>query len=242
MDIDTDFDYAFKDEVVADEAERNGFDHFAKIRTFGTLLAKGVLKDCVRVADLPVSVGVKLSKFVTDPKWTLKDTWENNPDVQEYVHSDKRYEKVWEIALKLEGTKKSKGIHACGHLAVPDKCENLFPCGIDEETGYLVSEYNMTQIEHLGNLKKDLLMLRNLTIINIAQKSIKERYGVDVPLWTTEVLNDKAGLQLFADGETNGIFQFESAGMTKYMRQLKPSCFEDVIAGVALYRPINLGI
>lgn len=242
LDIDTDFDYAFKDKIISDEVDRNGYDYYAKIRTFGTMLAKGVLKDCTRVADYPVSVGVKLSKFISDPKWSLKDAWENNPDLQEYVMSDAQIKKIWDIALKIEGTKKSCGMHACGSLVVPEKCEDLFPSSVDSETGYLVCEYNMTQAEHLGNLKKDLLMLRNLTIINIAQAAIKKRYSIEVPLWNEEILNDADALQLFSDGDTNGVFQFESEGMTRFMKQLKPSSFEDIISGVALYRPINLGI
>jgi DNA polymerase-3 subunit alpha len=242
LDIDTDYEMMHKEEVIASEAKDNGNDKFAKIRTFMTMAAKGVLKDCARVADHPVSTGVKLSKFITDPKWDLAEAWEKNLDLQEYVNSDPEIKKIWEIALKIEGTKKSASCHACGHIPTPVPCEELFPCSVDAETGYLVCEFDMVQAEHLGNLKKDLLMLRNLTIINIAHAAIKERYGIDVPLWNEEILNDKDALQLFSDGDTNGVFQFESEGMTKFMKQLKPSTFEDIIAGVALYRPINLGI
>lgn len=242
LDIDVDYEMMHKDEVIASEAESNGKDKFAKIRTFMTMAAKGVLKDCTRVADQPVAVGTKLSKFVTDPKWSLKDAWENNPDLQEYVLSDPEIKKIWEIALRIEGTKKSASSHACGHIPTPVLCEELFPCSVDSETGYLVCEFDMVQAEHLGNLKKDLLMLRNLTIINIAHAAIKERYSIEVPLWNEEILNDADALQLFCDGDTNGVFQFESEGMTRFMKQLKPSSFEDIISGVALYRPINLGI
>ena len=95
----------------------------------------------------------------------------------------------------------------------------------------------MTDAEHLGNLKKDLLMLRNLTIIDTAQREIKEKYGVEIPLWTDEILNDEKALMLIASGDTNGVFQLESEGMKDFMKKLKPTCFEDIIAGVALYRP-----
>lgn len=236
-DIDVDYEMMHKEEVIASEAESNGKDRFAKIRTFMTMAAKGVLKDCTRVADQPVAVGVKLSKFITDPKWSLSDAWEYNPDLQDYVNSDPEIKKIWDIALRIEGTKKSASSHACGHIPTPLPCEELFPCSVDSETGYLVCEFDMVQAEHLGNLKKDLLMLRNLTIINIAHAAIKERYGIEVPLWQEEILNDKDALQLFCDGDTNGIFQFEGEGMTRFMKQLKPSSFEDIIAGVALYRP-----
>ena len=95
----------------------------------------------------------------------------------------RRLEKIWDISLKLEGTKKSASTHACGHIPTPVPCEQLFPCRLDSESGLLVCEYDMNQAEHLGNLKKDLLMLRNLTIIDIAQKEIKKRTGKDIPLW-----------------------------------------------------------
>ena len=237
-DIDTDFEYLRKDDVLQEEAEDYGHDCFAKIETFGTMQAKNVLKSCAKVSGIEhhVAVGTKLAKFITNNQ-TLKEAWDLDPDLQNYVHSDPRIEKIWEISLKLEGTKKSAGTHACGHIPTPIPCERLFPCRVDSETGYLVCEYDMNQAEHLGNLKKDLLMLRNLTIIDTAHREIKRRTGKNVPLWTDEILNNKKALQMIANGDTNGVFQLESDGMKRFMRQLKPDCFEDIIAGVALYRP-----
>ena len=237
-DIDTDFEYLRKDDVLKEEAEDYGYDCFAKIATFGTMAAKDVLKSCAKVSGIEnhVSVGNKLAKFVTDNQ-KLTEAWNSDPELQEYVHSDPRIEKIWDIALKLEGTKKSASTHACGHIPTPVPCEQLFPCRLDYKSGYLVCEYDMNQAEHLGNLKKDLLMLRNLTIIDMAHKEIKRRSGRIMPLWTKEILDDKKALQLIASGDTNGVFQLESDGMKKFMRQLKPDCFEDIIAGVALYRP-----
>ena len=237
-DIDVDYEYSRKDDVIRFEAESNGYDHFAKIITFQTLAAKGVLRDLVRVAGLPVQVGDRLARMIpNDPKITLKGAWEMNPELEETIESDPELKKIWEIALKLEGTNKAASTHACGHVPTAVPCEDRFPVSVDQETGYLVCQYNMTQVEHLGNLKKDLLMLRNLTIITIAQEAIKKNHGVDVPLWNDRILNDENALRLFSSGDTNGIFQFESDGMTNFMRQLKPTCFEDIIAGVALYRP-----
>lgn len=236
-DIDVDYDYSHKDDVVAFEAESNGKANFAKIQTFGTMLAKGILRDMARVAGYPVSVSNTLAKFVPDgPKVTLDDAWAQSPDLRKYIQEN-NLQKLWEIAKKLEGTKKSAGTHACGHIPTPVPCEELFPVSVDQETGYLICQYNMTQAEHLGNLKKDLLMLRNLTIIDITHKTVKERYEKDIPLWTDEILNNKAALDMISAGNTNGVFQLESDGMKDFMRQLKPSCFEDIIAGVALYRP-----
>lgn len=237
-DIDTDFEYLRKDDVIAAEADDYGHDCFAKIETFGTMQAKNVLKGCTKVSGIEnhVAIGNKLAKFITE-NHDLKTEWNMNPELQAYVHSDPRLEKIWEIALKLEGTKKSAGTHACGHIPTPVPCEQLFPCRVDSESGLLVCEYDMNQAEHLGNLKKDLLMLRNLTIIDAAQREIKRRTGKVIPLWTKEILNDKKALEMIANGDTNGVFQLESDGMKKFMRQLQPDCFEDIIAGVALYRP-----
>lgn len=237
-DIDVDYDYSHKDEVIAFEAEDNGKDHFSKIQTFTTMNAKGIVRDIARVAGYPPSVGSKIAGFIPkDPKMTLDKAWELDPELQNYINSDEGLKKLWEIVRKLEGTKKAPSTHACGHIPTPVPCEDLYPVSVDSETGYLVCQYNMSDAEHLGNLKKDLLMLRNLTIIDTAQREIKEKYDVDIPLWTDEILNDKKALELIASGDTNGIFQLESEGMKDFMKKLQPSCFEDIIAGVALYRP-----
>ena len=237
-DIDVDYDYSHKDDVVAFEAQSNGRENFAKIQTFGTMLAKGVLRDCARVAGYPASVGSKLASFIpTELGITLDQAYAKNPEIAEYLNAEPALKKVWEVARKLEGTKKSAGTHACGHIPTPVPCEQLFPVSLDKETGYLICQYNMTEAEHLGNLKKDLLMLRNLTVIDVATKLVQKRYGVTVPLWTSEILNDAAALDMIAKGDTDGVFQLESAGMKDFLKQLKPDCFEDIIAGVSLYRP-----
>lgn len=237
-DIDVDYNYSYKDDVIAFEAESNGWDHFAKIRTFTAMNAKGIVRDIARVAGYPVAVGDRIAGLIPkDPKMTLDKAWDSNPDLQNFINSDPGYQKLWKIARRLEGTKKAASTHACGHIPTPVPCEDLFPVSVDPETGYLVCQYNMTDAEHLGNLKKDLLMLRNLTIIDTAQKSVKEKYGVEIPLWTEEILNDKEALKLISSGDTNGVFQLESEGMKGFMKKLQPTCFEDIIAGVALYRP-----
>ena len=235
-DIDVDYNYSHKDEVVDSEAESNGKEHFAKIQTFMTMAAKGVIKDCVRVAGYEPSVGNKFSKMIGKCK-SLNEAYDTNPEIEDYLKTDDSIRELWNIALKLENLKKSASTHACGHIPTYEKCEDLFPCSVDKKTGYLVCQYDMVEAEHLGNLKKDLLMLRNLDVIEVAHKAVKERHGVDIPLWTDEILNNKKALALFSSGDTNGIFQFESEGMKKFMKELKPDCFEDTIAGVSLYRP-----
>lgn len=246
-DIDVDYDYAYKDDIVESEAVSNGKDCFAKIQTFGTLQAKGVLRDCARIAGYDAATGTMLSKLIPNSitnengdkiaNVTLTLAWESSSELRSVIKSNKDYQKLWEVALKLEGIKKSASTHACGHIPTPVPCEQLFPVSVDKDSGYLICQYNMTDAEHLGNLKKDLLMLRNLTVINVAQRLIKERHDKEVPLWTDEILNDKETLEMIGRGETDGVFQLESQGMKNFLKELNPQCFEDIIAGVSLYRP-----
>ena len=249
-DIDVDYEKLYKDDVIKSEADSNGIENFAKIRTYGTLKAKQVIRDMSSVAGLEQSEINQFAKLIpknlTLTGYTkekngktvqIDGAWETNPDLRSFVESSPKYQKVWDIAVKLEGTKKSASTHACGHIPTPVPCEQLFPCSVDKKTGYLVCEYSMSEAEHLGLLKKDLLMLRNLAIIDIAHASIKAREGKEVPLWTEAVLNDKAALKMISEGDTRGSFQLESDAMANCMRSLQPKSFEDVTAGVALYRP-----
>ncbi len=235
-DIDVDYQYDRKEDVVASEAESNGKDKFCKIQTFQQMLSKAVLKDVGRVAGIDFGTMNSITKMIPDGK-SLAEAWEVEPDLQEVINSSSELKKVWEISLKLEGLKKSAGTHACGHIPTPIPCEELFPCSVDKESGYLVCQYNMVEAEHLGNLKKDLLMLRNLTVIEDAREGIRADLGIDIPLWNNDILNDAETLAMIARGETDGVFQLESEGMKKMLTSLKPDCFEDIIAAVSLYRP-----
>lgn len=237
-DIDVDYQYSRKDEVIKSEADSNGLDKFCKIQTFNEMLAKGVVRDCARVAGYEAAVGAKLSKLIPgELGMTLNKAYEHVPELREYIESDDKIKELWDTALKLENLKKSTSTHACGHIPTPVPCEELFPVSVDKVTGYLVCQYNMNDTEHLGNLKKDLLMLRNLTIIDETHRSVKKRFGVDIPLWNDAILNDTMALDLYKKGETNGVFQFESDGMKKFVKELQPDCYEDIIAAVSLYRP-----
>ena len=249
-DIDVDYEKLFKDDVIKSEADSNGIEKFAKIRTYGTLKAKQVIRDMSSVAGLEQAEINKFAKLIPNNLTLMGYTkekngktiqvdgaWETNKDLRDFVESDPKYQKIWDIAVRLEGTKKSASTHACGHIPTPVPCEQLFPCSVDKNTGYLICEYSMSEAEHLGLLKKDLLMLRNLAIIDIAHASIKAREGKEVPLWTEEILNDKDALKMISKGETYGAFQLESDAMSGCMKNLQPKSFEDVTAGVALYRP-----
>ena len=236
-DIDVDYDYSHKDDVIKFECESNGWDHFSKIQTFIEMNAKGIMRDLARTFGYPVSTGNLLSSMIPDNA-TLTEAYENDPEhrLKDYIQQNDMG-KFWETATRLEGTYKAVSTHACGHIPTPVPCEDLYPVSVDPVSGYLVCQYNMVQAEHLGNLKKDLLMLRNLTIIDQTIKEVKRKTGKTVPLWTHDILNDRESLAMIARGDTGGVFQLESEGMKGFMRKLNPDCFEDIIAGVALYRP-----
>lgn len=236
MDIDVDYEYDRKDDVIKSEADSNGIDHFSKIQTFTAMLPKGALKACIRVAGLPATVGDHFSKMIPNDAKSLEEAAEMNPDLKEEIAGNDEYKRIWDIAKKIEGTKSAVSSHACGHIPTPVPCEDLYPCSVDKKTGYLVCQYNMAEVEHLGNLKKDLLMLRNLTVISYARNELKKQ-GIDVPLWNEEILNDKETLAMLSRGETMGVFQLEGNGITQFVKELRPDSFEDIIAGVSLYRP-----
>lgn len=236
MDIDVDYEYDRKDDVIKSEADSNGIDHFSKIQTFNAMLPKGALKACIRVAGLPATIGDHFSKMIPNDAKSLDEAAEMTPDLKEEIEENDEYKKIWNIAKKIEGTKSAVSSHACGHIPTPVPCEDLYPCSVDKKTGYLVCQYNMAEVEHLGNLKKDLLMLRNLTVISYARNELKKQ-GIDVPLWNEEILNDKETLAMLSRGETMGVFQLEGNGITQFIKELRPDSFEDIIAGVSLYRP-----
>ena len=235
-DIDVDYEYDRKDDVIKSEADSNGLDHFSKIQTFTAMLPKGAIKACIRVAGLPPKIGDHFSKMIPDDAKSLEEAMQLNPDLKEEIEGNEDYRKIWNIATKIQGTKSAVSTHACGHIPTPVPCEDLYPCSVDKKTGYLVCQYNMAEVEHLGNLKKDLLMLRNLTVISYARNELKKR-GIDVPLWNEDILNDKETHAMLSRGETMGVFQLEGAGITQFIKELRPDSFEDIIAGVSLYRP-----
>ena len=238
-DIDIDIQDTRRDEVIAYCAEKYGDDRVANIMTFGTMAARAAVRDVARVLQVPYAESDRLAKTIPPPVQgrhvslsksiiedaDLKKEYDNNPTAHE----------VLDYAIQLEGTIRSHGVHAAGVVIAPDNIVKYVPLEMAQK-GVVATQYPMGPVEDLGLLKMDFLGLSNLTTINNALRIIKKVNGVNIDL-ATLALDDKKTYELFQRGDTTGVFQLESAGMKRYLRDLLPSTFEDIIAMVALYRP-----
>ncbi len=235
-DIDMDFADIRRGEVLNYVGEKYGHDHVAQIITFGTMAARAAVRDVGRVLDEPYEFCDRLSKSI--PMFTkLEDAIKNVPEVKEFYNNDPAAKRILDYALRLEGVARHSSTHACGVLITKDPLTSYVPIQYASSSDKsIISQYSLHPIEDLGLLKMDFLGLKNLTIIESALKIIKNTRGLEINIDDIP-LDDKATYQLFKDGETTGVFQFESSGMKRYLRELKPSIFEDIIAMVALYRP-----
>lgn len=234
-DIDTDFADTGRGRVIEYVQQKYGHDHVAQIITFGTMAARAAIRDVGRVLDYPYDYCDKISKTI--PMFTtLTKALNKVPEFKElYNEPDAR--KVIDMALKLEGVARHSSIHACGILITKDPLtENVPVQYASSDDKSLVSQYSLHPTEDLGLLKMDFLGLKNLTIIESAIRIIKNTRGLEIDIDNIPLDSEKA-FELFQQGETTGVFQFESAGMKRYLRDLKPTEIEDIIAMVALYRP-----
>ncbi len=257
-DIDTDFDDEGRAKVIDYVVKKYGRNQVAQIVTFGTMAAKSSIKDVARVMDLPLSEANILAKLVPDRPGTnlnrvmfaplegdksLKDKEGLNPDELDQVKKLREYyggtdlrARVLKEAVKLEGSVRNTGIHAAGIIIAPKDLTEIIPVATSKESDLLITQYEGSIIESSGVIKMDFLGLKNLTIIRDALVLIKQRYNIELALDDLP-LDDQKTLELFQKGETNGTFQFESAGMQANLIKLKPDKFEDLIAMNALYRP-----
>lgn len=238
-DIDIDIQDTRRDEVIRYCADKYGEARVANIVTFGKMAARAAVRDVARVLEVPYAEADRLSKMIPPPvqgrhiplsvsvkeDQDLKQEYENNPTAKE----------VFDFAIRLEGTIRSHGVHAAGVVIAPDDIVNYVPLEMAQK-GVVATQYPMVPVEELGLLKMDFLGLSNLTIINNALRIIKKVYHNDIDL-SKLPLDDKKTYELFQRGDTTGVFQLESAGMKRYLRELKPTVFDDIIAMVALYRP-----
>ncbi len=235
-DIDLDFADTRRDEVIEYAAKKYGRDNVAQIITFGTMAARAVVRDVGRALGYPYSFCDQLAKMIPF-SWSLKQALENVPEMREAYEADEQTRRLIDLALKLEGVARHASTHACGVVITKDKIDNYTPCqraSQDDET--IVTQYEMHAIEDLGLLKMDFLGLKNLTIIENAVRLIKKirKKEIDIDKIPS---NDKKVFELFQKANTTGVFQFESSGMKRYLKMLKPTEFEDIIAMVALFRP-----
>ena len=238
-DIDVDIQDTRRDEVIEYCAEKYGRDHVSNIATFGKMFGRMAVRDVARVLEVPYAESDRLAKLVPPPNQgrhiplsvsikedaDLRREYENNPTAKE----------VLDYAIQLEGTIRSHGVHACGVVIAPDTLVNYIPLEMAQK-GVVATQFPMGEVEELGLLKMDFLGLSNLTIINNAMRIIRKAYNTEINL-SQLPLDDKKTYELFQRGDTTGVFQLESAGMKRYLRGLKPTTFEDIIAMVALYRP-----
>jgi len=251
-DIDIDFDDEGRGRVIEWVIKKYGANQVAQIITYGTMAAKSSIRDAARVMDLPLAEADRLAKLVPDISLAklfkltdaeLADKLKNN---QEEINKAKELKlisegsdaisRVLNQARKIEGSVRNTGIHACGVIITPGDITDYVPVALAKDSDMYCTQYDNSVAEDAGLLKMDFLGLKTLTLIKYAVKNVKERVGIDlVP--DEFPIDDEKTYELFQRGETVGIFQYESAGMQKYMRELKPTVFADLIAMNALYRP-----
>lgn len=233
-DFDVDFCFEKRDKVIEYVEEKYGKDHVSQIITFGTMSARMVIRDVARVLDLPYAEADKLAKMIPNELHiTIKKAMEQNRELKELYESSEDIKKLLDIAMALEGMPRQASTHACGIVITKEPVVNYVPLYVRD--GAISTQYIMTTLEELGLLKMDFLGLRTLTVIQDTIDLVKKNQGIDVHF--DEKMNDPKVYKLWQNGESVGIFQFESQGMTNFMKELKPDCLEDIIAGVSLYRP-----
>lgn len=233
-DFDVDFCYVRREEIVAYLVEKYGADHVAQIVTFGTLAAKAAIRDVGRVYDLPYRTVDQIAKAVPGRlKITLREALEESPELKEQYDTDEQAKQVIDMAMKIEGMPRHASTHAAGVVITRDPVDCYVPLAKGEDSA--VTQFPMTTLEELGLLKIDLLGLRNLTVIDITQNSIR-RVDPDFDIETVS-LEDPAVYAMLSKGDSQGVFQFESAGMKRVLSRLQPESIEDLTAALALYRP-----
>ncbi len=251
-DIDIDFDDEGRQDVIDWVIDKYGSNQVAQIITYGTMAAKSSIRDTSRVLDLPLHEADRLAKLIPDIKLNkifglddvaLADKLGNNQDDLARVNELKDLSKgndlageVIRMATSLEGSLRNTGIHACGVIITPDDITNFVPVALAKDSDMYCTQFDNSVAEDAGLLKMDFLGLKTLTLIKDAVKIIKDRHGIELDPDNFPI-DDEKTYELFQRGETVGIFQYESPGMQKYLRELKPTVFADLIAMNALYRP-----
>lgn len=238
-DFDVDIQDTRRDEVIQYCVEKYGTERVANIATFGTMAARAAVRDVARVLQVPYGEADRLAKLIPQPVQgrhiPLKVSIEKDPDLKREYENSQTAKQVIDYAVRLEGTIRSHGIHAAGVVIAPDDIVKFAPLEMAQK-GVVATQFPMGPIEELGLLKMDFLGLSNLTIINNALRIIKKVYNNPIDLGAIP-LDDAETFALLQMGDTTGVFQLESSGMKRYLKELKPTVFEDIVAMVALYRP-----
>lgn len=237
-DMDIDFDDAGREKVIDYVVDKYGKNQVAQIITYGTMAAKSCIRDIGRVLKVPLSETDRMAKLIPDGVGIkLKDAFKDVEELRNLKSDSKDLRgKTLQLAEVLEGSVRHRGIHAAGVIIAPDDIKKYVPICTAKDADLYVTQFDGKYIESAGMLKMDFLGLKTLTIIKDAIKLIQKNHNIDIDVDTLP-FDDIATYQLFQRGETVGIFQFESAGMQNCLKDLKPDCFEDLIAMNALYRP-----
>lgn len=240
-DIDIDFCIHGREKVIEYVKDKYGHDKVGQIITFGSMLAKGVIKDVARALGFSFEEANAITELVPDElKITISEALEQEPRLRNLREQNKRIDELFDIALRLEGLTRHASKHAAGIVISPDPIAEVLPIYVPAKTNDIVTQYAMTELDSLGFLKMDFLGLKNLTLITNVIEMIKKNYGIDIDI-TMIPLDDKKTFELLADGDTSGVFQLESSGIKDVLKRLIPQNFEDIIAVNALYRPGPLG-
>ncbi len=236
-DIDIDFCYERRQEVIDYVIEKYGSEQVSQIITFGTLAARNAIRDVTRVLDLPYAEGDRIAKMIPDDLHiTIEDALVRNPVLKAAYDGEPQVKRIIDMSMKLEGLPRHTSTHAAGVIISDKPVVEYVPLNLNVRDGSITTQYVMTTCEELGLLKMDFLGLRTLTVIQNAFDEVNKKYGTSYNGDNIDY-NDKEVYALIASGRTSGLFQLESAGMISFMKELKPDSLEDIIAGISLYRP-----
>ena len=238
-DIDVDFCQSRRGEIIDYVTQKYGKFNVAGVITFGKLLAKGVIRDVARVCDMPYAEADAMAKLIPDElNITLKDAYEKEPKIAELISKNPKAAKIWKFALDLEGLNRNAGQHAAGVVISNEELWNKTPLFRQPNSpeDRFVTQYSLKYLEDVDLIKFDFLGLKTLTVIDNAIKLVKQRTGKDI-IWEQVDKNDSGVYKMIQSGQAIGIFQIEGEGMRKLGTSLRPDCFEDIVAMLALYRP-----
>ena len=234
-DIDVDFCFERRQEVIDYVVRKYGKDRVVQIVTFGTLAARGVLRDVGRVMDLPYAFVDSIAKMIPqEPNITIDKALKENPELRRMYETDEQVKTLIDMGKRLEGLPRHSSMHAAGVVISQKSVDEYVPLSRAAD-GTITTQFTMTTLEELGLLKMDFLGLRTLTVIQNAVNMVR-RKRPDLDMEKIDY-NDQKVMDYIGTGKTDGIFQLESAGMKSFMKELKPHSLEDIIAGISLYRP-----
>lgn len=240
-DIDIDFCIHGREKVIQYVKDKYGHDKVGQIITFGTMMSKGVVKDVARALGFSFEDANMISALIPDEaKISLNDAQAQEPKLAQLIESNEKVAELFNIARRLEGLTRHASKHAAGIVISPEPIADVLPIYVPTKSTDIVTQYAMTELESLGFLKMDFLGLKNLTLISDLVRTIEINHGIVIDI-SRLPLEDEKTFELLQRGETSGVFQLESNGIKDVLRRLKPTCFEDIIAVNALYRPGPLG-